>query len=199
MRYRHVRGVSDAHLVHAPFLPLGRRQHATVKEDASLMNKQHAFAALPLAVLVAGGVALAGCGSASSPASKPSGGASASPMATTSGSASPSASGTTITVTSAGFTPHTLTIHAGQPVVFADRAGTHLFCVSNGSGGTGGTTAGGTTACATASQAPNAPVQLVGPGTVLSAGQQASFTFKTGTYHIIVPAQPGMSLDITVK
>ena len=158
------------------------------------MNKQHAFAALPLAVLVAAGVALAGCGSASSPTSKPSGGASASPMATASGSASPSASGSTVTVTSAGFTQHALTVHAGQPVVFDNRAGTHLFCVSNGSGGTGGTTT-----CATASQAPNAPVQLVGPGTVLSAGQQASFTFKPGTYHIIVPAQPSMSLDITVK
>jgi hypothetical protein len=161
------------------------------------MNKQRAFAALPLAVLVAGGVALAGCGSASSPTSKPSGGASASPMATASTSSSPSASGSTVTVTSAGFTQHALTVHAGQQVVFADRAGTHLFCVSNGSGGTGGT--GGTTTCATASQAPNAPVQLVGPGTVLSAGQKASFTFRPGTYHIIVPAQPSMSIDITVK
>jgi hypothetical protein len=155
------------------------------------MNKKVAFVALLCAVLVTGALALAGCGSASSHTSKPAGGASASPMTTASSSSSPSASAATIIVTSAGFTQHALTVHAGQPVVFDVRAGTHLFCVSTGSGST--------TTCATASQAPNAPVQLVRPGTLLSAGQKATFTFQPGTYHIIVPAQPSMSIDITVK
>lgn len=69
--------------------PLGRREHTAVKEDGSLTSKQHAFVALLCALLVAGALALAGCGSASSHTSKPSGGASASPMAMASTNSSP--------------------------------------------------------------------------------------------------------------
>lgn len=154
------------------------------------MNKKRAFAAIPLAVLVVFALALAGCGSTSSPTSKTSGGASASPMSTASGSSSPTSSGNTIRVTSSGFPQHTITVQASQPVVFDDVAGTHTVCVSTGTGGT---------TCATASQAPTAPLQLVDAGTVLGPGQKVSFTFKPGTYQIISPNQPGMYITVIVK
>ncbi len=140
------------------------------------MNKL-ALAAAPLALLVV--VVVAGCGSTSSSGSSSSGGGS---------------SGNTITMTSNTFTQHSITVQSSQPVVFDDPSssgGTHQLCVGTGNGGT--------SSCDTASQAPNAPSQLVGSGMTFNPGDNVSITFKPGSYHIICTIHPGMFIDVTAQ
>ena len=139
--------------------------------------RKHILAAIPLVLLVA--LFVAGCGGGSS--SSGGGGGSGS-------------SGNTITMTSDNFTQHSITVQSSQPVVFDDPSstgGTHQLCVGTGNGGT--------SSCSSASQAANAPSQLVGGGMTFNPGDKTSITFKPGSYHIICTIHPGMFIDVTVQ
>ena len=140
--------------------------------------KKLALTVIPLALFVA--LVLAGCGSSSSSGSTSGGGG--------------DSGGNTITMTSNTFTQKSITVQASQPVVFDDPSasgGTHQVCVGTGNGGT--------SSCDTASQAPNAPSQLVGSGMTFNPGDKMSFTFKPGSYHIICTIHPGMFIDVTAQ
>lgn len=140
--------------------------------------RKHILAAVPLVLLVA--LFVAGCGGGAS-----SGGG---------GGSGSGSSGNTITMTSDNFTQHSITVQSSQPVVFDDPSstgGTHQLCVGTGNGGT--------SSCSSASQAPNAPSQLVGAGMTFNPGDKVSITFKPGTYHIICTIHPGMFIDVTVQ
>lgn len=144
------------------------------------------LAAVPLALLVA--LLVAGCGSGSSGNSGSSGSSGGS------GGGGGSSSGNTITMGSSSFTQQSITVQSSQPVVFDDPSssgGTHQLCVGMGNGGT--------SSCSSASQASNAPSQLVGSGMTFSPGDKVNITFKPGTYHIICTIHPGMFIDVTVQ
>lgn len=144
--------------------------------------KKLALAVIPLALLAA--LLVAGCGGGTSGSSGGSG-----------GSGGGSSSGNTITMTSDNFTQHSITVQSSQPVVFDDPSssgGVHQLCVGTGNGGT--------SSCSSASQAPDAPSQLVASGGMsFSPGDKVSISFKPGTYHIICTIHPGMFIDVTVQ
>lgn len=139
--------------------------------------KKLTLAAIPLTLLIA--LFVAGCGGGSS---------------SSGGGGGSSSSGNTITMSSTNFTQHSITVQSSQPVVFDDPSssgGVHQLCVGTGNGGT--------SSCSSASQAPNAPSQLVGGGMSFSPGDKVNITFKPGTYHIICTIHPGMFIDVTVQ
>lgn len=152
----------------------------------------HARTTLPiLALLIACALVGAGCGA--TPTSTA--GATQSPGAGS--SSAPSTTVSTIGLTTSNFTTHSATVQAGQPITLDDTVNggaVHILCVGSGSGGQG------SSKCDAASQAPNAPADLVGQGMTITPGQKKQVTFMTtGSYHVICTVHPGMYINITVK
>lgn len=126
-----------------------------------------------LSLLLLLGIAMAGCGKA------------------TSGNGGNGGASSTVSMNSTNFTQHSLTVAVNQPVHFSDTTdggGLHIICVGTGNGGTNSCLKSG-----------NAPAGLLGSGTTFNPGDTKDFTFTiAGIYHVICTIHPGMYIDITV-
>jgi plastocyanin len=130
--------------------------------------KKLAVAAVPLLLVVA--LAVGGCG-------KPVGGQS-----------TPTGPSNQVNMDATNFVEHTVTIKAGQAVIFndpADTGGTHVNCLGTNE---------------TCNASATGPTELKDPGFTITPGQTKSVTFsQPGTYQVTCTVHPNMNLTVTVQ
>jgi plastocyanin len=97
-------------------------------------------------------------------------------------------SSNTVSMTSDNFVQHSVTVKAGQAVVFDDPStgGTHIICLGKDG---------------TCDKSANGPAELKDPGFQINAGDPSkSVTFDTaGTYDVTCSIHPQMNLTVTVQ